>query len=132
MTIGDVLKDYRKKNKISQDKFSEKTGISKGYISMLENNINARNNKPIAPTIEMLKKLALGMDIGLDELLILTDEKQKISLDNELNKKKEKKDIVLQRIIDCYNGMDDTGKNGLVDQAEYLLSKHPKAKSQIG
>lgn len=80
MTIGDILKDYRKKHELSQDKFVEKSGISKGYVSMLENNTNARNGKPIQPTIETLRKLACGMDIELDDLLKLLDGKQEISL----------------------------------------------------
>lgn len=129
MTVGDILKDYRKKNKISQDKFSDKSGISKGYISMLENNTNARNNKPIAPTIEMLKKIAFGMDIGLDELLVLTDGKQKISLTDESQITKDKADERLRKIIDCYNNMNRKGKQELADQAEYLSGKYSKQKT---
>ena len=38
MTLGDVIYQYRTKHNISMDKFSELSGISKGYISMLEKN----------------------------------------------------------------------------------------------
>lgn len=127
MTIGDILKKYREKHRMSQDKFAEKSGISKGYISMLENNINSRNNKPIEPTLEMLHKLSVGMDITLDELLKMVDGKQKISLSNELPKKK---DLRLEKIIECYNSMNDIGKDNLVEQSEFLQSKHPNIKGK--
>ena len=36
MTLGDVIYKYRSQHGLSMDKFSELSGISKGYISMLE------------------------------------------------------------------------------------------------
>ena len=83
MTLGDILKKYREDNHISMDDFSKKSTLSKGYISMLENNINPRNNKPIAPTLPTIQKIALGMNIDTDSLLKLLDNKQKISLENK-------------------------------------------------
>lgn len=77
MTIGDILKKYRTENKISQSEFAKISGISKGYISMLENNTNARDGKPITPTLEMLQKISRGMNISLNELLEKIGGKQK-------------------------------------------------------
>ena len=37
--IGDKIKCYRKKNKMTQEQLSEKSGISRATISMLENDI---------------------------------------------------------------------------------------------
>ncbi len=56
MTLGDLVREYREKYNISMDEFSKMCELSKGYISMLENNINPRNNKPIAPTLPTIKK----------------------------------------------------------------------------
>lgn len=36
----------------------------------------------------------------------------------------------LQQIIHYYNGMDETGKENLAEQAEYLFGKHPRAKEK--
>lgn len=36
----------------------------------------------------------------------------------------------LQKIIDCYNNMDETGKNSLLEQAEFLESKHVKSETK--
>lgn len=68
MTIGDLVKEYRVTNNMSQSEFGKRCGLSKGYVSMLERNINPRNNKPIAPTLETLDQIAKGMMMTLDEL----------------------------------------------------------------
>lgn len=80
MTLGDILKQYREDNKISMDEFSKRSSLSKGYISMLENNTNPRNNKPIAPTLPTIKKIAIGMNMDLDSLFKILDGEQEISL----------------------------------------------------
>lgn len=36
----------------------------------------------------------------------------------------------LERIIYCYNEMNEIGKDSLADQAEYLMGKHPKTKEE--
>lgn len=81
MTLGDILKSYRSENSLSMEEFAKKSGISKGYISMLENNINPRNRKPIAPTLPTIQKIADGMGVDIDILLKSLDGNQKISLD---------------------------------------------------
>lgn len=87
MTLGDILKKYREENNISMDDFSQLSSLSKGYISMLENNINPRNNKPIAPTLPTMKKISTGMGIDVDTLLKMLDSDQEISLENNENAK---------------------------------------------
>lgn len=77
MTLGDVIYEYRMRHNISMDKFSELSGISKGYISMLEKNKTQRGDEP-SPSFEMYKNVAktIGMDV---DALIRTVE-GKISL----------------------------------------------------
>lgn len=86
MTIGDLVKDYREKHNISMDEFSKTCNLSKGYISMLENNINPRNSKPIAPTLPTIKKIALAMNMDIDSVLKLLNSNQEISLDIDAKK----------------------------------------------
>lgn len=80
MTLGSIVKQYREEHNMSMDEFSKRCTLSKGYISMIENNINPRNNKPIAPTLPSINKLAKGMGIELDSLLKLIDGEQLVSL----------------------------------------------------
>ena len=80
MTLGDIIKNYRDRNNITIGEFASACSLSKGYISMLENNINPRNNKPSSPTLPSMAKVASGMGIELDTLLKMLDGKQSIQL----------------------------------------------------
>lgn len=81
MTLGDLVKEYREKQNISMEEFSKMCNLSKGYISMLENNINPRNNKPIAPTLPTIRKIAVAMNEEVDSILKAMDSSQEIILD---------------------------------------------------
>ena len=61
MHLGNIIKDFREKNNISMQEFADKCSLSKGYISMLENGVNPRNKKPIAPTLPSLRKISIGL-----------------------------------------------------------------------
>ncbi len=83
MTLGDIIKDYRNRNNLTIGEFADACSLSKGYISMLENNINPRNNKPISPTLPSISKVASGMGIELDTLLRMLDRKQPVQLTDD-------------------------------------------------
>ncbi len=80
MTLGDVIKRYRTNNKISMDIFSELSGISKAYISLLEKNRHPKTGKPIVPSIQVIKQAANAMNIDFNELFSLID--SDVSLEN--------------------------------------------------
>ena len=68
LTLGDIIKDYRKTNKMSMDLFAEKSGLSKAYISLLEKNRHPKTGKPIAPSIQCIKQAAKGMNVDFNIL----------------------------------------------------------------
>lgn len=68
MTLGDVIFKYRTQHGLSMDKFSELSGISKGYISMLEKNKTARGDEP-SPSFEMYKSVAKTIGMPVDDLI---------------------------------------------------------------
>lgn len=82
MTLGDVIKEFRNINNLSMEEFSKMSGLSKSYISMLENNKDPRGN-PIKPSIETIDKVANTIGVDLDTLL------EKIDQDVIVNQKKE-------------------------------------------
>lgn len=45
MTLGDIIKQYRDDHSLSMDAFSERSGISKAYISLLEKNKHPKTGK---------------------------------------------------------------------------------------
>lgn len=69
MTLGEYIKAYRKDNDMTMDDFAKKSGLSKGYISMLEKNRHPQNGKPITPTLETCKKAASAMGLSVNDLL---------------------------------------------------------------
>ncbi|HEM3614333.1 TPA: helix-turn-helix transcriptional regulator [Streptococcus suis] len=80
MILGDILKEYRSKNKLSMDKFAELSGLTKGYISMLEKNQHPKTKKALLPTMDTLEKIAKGMAISVGELIEQLDSNQDIAL----------------------------------------------------
>jgi repressor LexA len=68
MTLGDVIAQYRKDNNMSMDAFASLSGISKGYISMLERNKTHRGEEP-SPSIDMYKSVAKVVGMDADELI---------------------------------------------------------------
>ena len=83
MTIGDLIKQYRIQNKMTMQEFAERTGLSKGYISMLERGKHPQNNKKIVPSIATVKKISVAMDITVDEILEAIDGKQLINISSK-------------------------------------------------
>ncbi|MCD7820986.1 MAG: helix-turn-helix domain-containing protein [Clostridiales bacterium] len=74
MTLGDVIKDYRKTHGCSMDTFATSSGLSKAYISMLEKNENPKTKAPIKPSAETFRRAAKAMGISIGALLSMVDE----------------------------------------------------------
>lgn len=74
MTLGDVIYQYRTARNISMDKFSELSGISKGYISMLEKNQTQRGDEP-SPSFEMYRNVARTIGMDVDALIRMVEGK---------------------------------------------------------
>ena len=90
MTLGNIVRQYRSDNSLSMDEFAKRCTLSKGYISMIENGINPRNSKPIAPTLPSISKIATAMNIELEELLKLMDGEQKVTLVHQKESERKK------------------------------------------
>lgn len=82
MTLGDIIKEFRELNSLNLEEFGRMSGLSKSYISMLENNKDPRGN-PINPSVETIDKVAGVLGVDLDDLM------SKIDQDVVVNRKKE-------------------------------------------
>lgn len=82
MTLGDLISNYRQRNKVSMDEFAKMAGLSKPYISMLEKNKNSRSGKPIIPSVTTIKKVAKVLNITFEDVMKALDKNQEISLDD--------------------------------------------------
>jgi len=88
LDIGKKIKNLRKKKGLTLQELSQRSGVSPGYISMLERGFKK------SPTLDVLKKLAKGLEVNLSELIgeelvnLEKDERTKLLLRaaNELSK----------------------------------------------
>lgn len=74
MTLSDFVKEYRKEHDLSQRQFAAICGLSNGYISMLEKNMNPKTGLPLTPSLPALKKISDGMGISLADMLTTVDD----------------------------------------------------------
>lgn len=95
MTLGSIIKEYRTSHEMSMDVFSERSGISKAYISLLEKNKHPKTGKEIAPSIQCIKQAADAMDMDFNDLFNMLDGdvalESPISSDDSLESPKAKK-----------------------------------------
>ena len=74
MTLSELVQEYRREHDLSQRQFASACGLSNGYISMLERNVNPKTGLPVTPSLPALKKIADGMGISLTDLFTRTDD----------------------------------------------------------
>lgn len=82
MLLGDIIKEYRNKNKLSMREFAQRCNLSHTYIAALEKNIDSRTGKPIAPTLETVRDVAKGLNMSIDELLKILDDNQEFIINS--------------------------------------------------
>ena len=80
MLLGEFIKEYRTTHDLSQRDFADLSGISRGYISMLERNENPSTGQPITPTYTIFQKVASCIGISVNDLISSLDEDQLINI----------------------------------------------------
>ena len=83
MYIGEIIKDYRLKNKLSQRTFASRTSLSPSYINTLEKVFNPKNGKPYSVTTSVALELSQAMSITIEELLSKLNEDQEFTLNEK-------------------------------------------------
>jgi len=74
MKLSEIIILYRNNHGLSQRQLASKCGLSTGYISLIEKEINPQTGKRMIPTLQVLNKLSAGMGMSLDELLSACDD----------------------------------------------------------
>lgn len=62
MKLGEKIKKLRKSKRFTQGELADKIGISSNHLSRLERGV-------FQPSIEVVKRLASGLDLHVDALL---------------------------------------------------------------
>lgn len=74
MKLSEIIKKYRENHDLSQRQLGAQCGLSTGYISLIEKEINPQTGKPMIPSLPVMNKLSIGMGLTLDELLAMCDD----------------------------------------------------------
>ncbi len=61
--IGSVVRLFREKHGLSQESLAYLSGLSRNHVSDIERNV-------ASPTVDVLYKLSLGLNIRLSDLII--------------------------------------------------------------
>lgn len=80
MTLGDVIKSYRDENKVSMEYVANLCGITKGYVAMLEKNVNPKTGRPVKPTIETIVKVCNGLHLDFNSVFDSLDDDYEINI----------------------------------------------------
>lgn len=82
MYIGEIIKEYRIKNKLSQRAFASRTSLSPSYINTLEKIYNPKTGKPYSVTTDVALELSKAMFISIEDLLNMLDKNQEFIVNN--------------------------------------------------
>ena len=123
MTLKDLIIEYRNDNGLSQRQFATACGLSNGYISMLEKEMNPNTKLPVTPTLPKLKQLASGMGMSLTDLLVKVDDMPvELILDDADSKKlvPEIEDELDAEIMKIISGLTPEKKQQALSYIQYL------------
>ena len=113
MKLQDVIKQYRKENKISMQEFADRADLSKGYVSMLESGKHPQTNRAIKPSLETYQKVASAMRLSVDDLLRMVDGDERVEIGgSELR----------ERFLKAFDQLDPALQEVLAAQAEAALA----------
>lgn len=94
MYIGEIIKEYRELNSLSQRAFASRTTLSPSYINTLEKIYNPKTNKPYSVTTDVANELAKAMQISIEELLSKINDNQEFTTFNSISLQELYKDQV--------------------------------------
>lgn len=114
MHLGEIIKEYRDKNKLSMDKFAKMANVSKAYISVLERNQRPKTGKPVIPSIPVIKNVAEAMNMSFDDLFNMLEDNQLISLAD---------DTLISKITDIATQLTSTRQERVYNYAEEQLNE---------
>lgn len=128
MTLGEIIKEYRNKNGASMEYVANLCGITKGYVAMLEKNINSKTGKPVKPTIETIIKVCNGLNLDYDSVFEMLDDDYEITITQPSGCS-----IIEQKVLAVLHHLTPEAQSKVLEYANDLLasdkySRKPKHK----
>ena len=95
--LGEVFKEYRVKNKFTQEIIAEKLGISVKYISRIE---NGTGGVKVETLVNYMNILGISPNVIFEKLIVNKDLENQIELSCKASKLSEEKLICVISVID--------------------------------
>ncbi len=116
MKLGELIKSYRAKSKLTMQEFANRAGLSKGYVSMLEKNQHPQSQRALTPSLETYQKVASAMSLSLDELIAILDGDETVRLVHSPMTDAE------QQLLDNYRHLNPAGQGKASDYLDDLVA----------
>jgi len=126
MNIGRIINEYRISHDLTMQELADRSGLSKGYISMLEKGVHPQNGKEIVPSIETVQKLAKAMGMTVDVLLEAVDGDQLVDISHSESEYDPIEGARYDLLLDLFKSLDEADQTMLIKQAQFLLSQKEK------
>lgn len=124
MHLGQIIKDFRTKNKMNMADFAEKANISKAYVSVLERNKDPRNGKPIIPSLPTIQNVASAIGMSFEEVFNQLGDEQLVSLVDT-------SDTIDQPILTVYNELHEPRQEKVLHFAEEQLAEQQAEEQSV-
>lgn len=138
MTLGEIIREYREENNLSQRQFAERCGLSNAYISILEKNESPKTKEAPSPTLAVFKDIAEELGISVHELMTKANE-TKVSMGQKMQYSQLRKEIhddvaaILkerrspeQELLALFRTMTESDQNKLLDYARYTVDSYTR------
>ena len=138
MTLGQIIREYREANDISQRQFAERCGLSNAYISILEKNESPKTKEAPAPTIAVFKTIADTIGIPVHELMVKADETKvsmgqkmqitplRAQIHDEVLKILNERKSPEQEMLELFRTMTNADQDKLLDYARYTVDSYKR------
>lgn len=120
MTLGDIIKKYRTENGVSMEYVANLCGITKGYVAMLERNVNSKTGRPVKPTIETIAKVCNGLHLDINTVFDSLDDDYEITIPSSLTTPLQLTDQE-EHLVITFRGLNEDGREKAIERVEELL-----------
>ena len=100
--LGEVFKEYRVKNKLTQEKIAEKLGISVKYISRIE---NGTGGVKVETLVNYMNILGITPNVIFEKLIVNKQLESQLQLSKKASKLSEEKIDFVVPVIDLLENL---------------------------
>ena len=101
--LGEIFKEYRLKNQLTQEKIAEKLGISVKYISRIENGIGGVK---VETLVNYMNILSISPNVIFDKLIVNEKLRSQMDLSKKASNLDDDKIQFVTSIIDLLEKLD--------------------------